>query len=174
AVLLDQLRPQPGETALDLYAGAGLFTALLAEAVGPRGHVVGVESSRPAVADAAGNVADLPHAEVRHGRVSAGLVRELDVASDLVVLDPPRAGAGRDVMAAILAHGPRAIGYVACDPAALGRDVRVAVDADWRLAGLRAFDAFPMTHHVECLALLVPRTETQRTRAVSATATSDQ
>ena len=174
AALLDQLRPQPGETALDLYAGAGLFTALLGEAVGPRGRVIGVESSRPAVADAAGNLADLPHAEVRSGRVTAELIEHLDVAPDVVVLDPPRAGAGPDVMAALLAHGPRAIGYVACDPAALGRDVRVAIDANWRLAGLRAFDAFPMTHHVECLALLVPGTDTQRTPAVTATATSDQ
>ena len=174
AAVLDQLRPQPGETALDLYAGAGLFTALLGEAVGPLGRVVGVESSRPAVADAVGNLADLPHAEVRYGRVDGDLVRELDVAADLVVLDPPRAGAGPDVMAAVLAHGPRAIGYVACDPAALGRDIRVAVDANWRLAGLRAFDAFPMTHHVECLALLVPGTETRRTHAVGPRATSDQ
>jgi hypothetical protein len=77
-------------------------------------------------------------------------------------------------MTAIVAHRPRAIGYVACDPAALGRDVRVAVDMNWRLAGLRAFDAFPMTHHVECVALLVPGTETQPTPAVGATATSDQ
>jgi tRNA/tmRNA/rRNA uracil-C5-methylase (TrmA/RlmC/RlmD family) len=172
--LLDQLRPQPGETALDLYAGAGLFTALLGEAVGSHGRVVGVESSRSAVADAAGNLADLPHAEVRYGRVTGDLVGDLDVAPDVVVLDPPRAGAGPDVMAAILAHRPRAIGYVACDPAALGRDVRVAVDVNWRLAGLRAFDAFPMTHHVECVALLVPGTETQRTPAMSATATPDQ
>jgi tRNA/tmRNA/rRNA uracil-C5-methylase (TrmA/RlmC/RlmD family) len=59
-------------------------------------------------------------------------------------------------MAALLAMRPRAVGYVACDPAALARDVRVADDAGWRLAALRAFDAFPMTHHVECIALLEP------------------
>jgi tRNA/tmRNA/rRNA uracil-C5-methylase (TrmA/RlmC/RlmD family) len=151
-----------------------LFTALLGDAVGPHGRVVGVESSRSAVADAAGNLVDLPHAEVQYGRVTGDLVGDLDVAADVVVLDPPRAGAGPDVMAAILAHDPRAIGYVACDPAALGRDVRVAVDLNWRLAALRAFDAFPMTHHVECVALLVPGTETQPTHAVTATATSDQ
>jgi tRNA/tmRNA/rRNA uracil-C5-methylase (TrmA/RlmC/RlmD family) len=78
------------------------------------------------------------------------------VTPDLVVLDPPRAGAGREVMAALLASGARGIGYVACDPASLARDVRTALDAGWRLAGLRGFDAFPMTHHVECVAHLTP------------------
>jgi tRNA/tmRNA/rRNA uracil-C5-methylase (TrmA/RlmC/RlmD family) len=76
-----------------------------------------------------------------------------------VVLDPPRSGVGRQVMAAVVAHTRRAVGYVACDPAALARDVRFALDAGWQLAQLRAFDAFPMTHHVECVALLLPRTD---------------
>ena len=75
---------------------------------------------------------------------------------DVVVLDPPRSGAGRESMQALLALRPRAVGYVACDPAALARDVAVARDAGWRLTALRAFDAFPMTHHVECVALLEP------------------
>jgi tRNA/tmRNA/rRNA uracil-C5-methylase (TrmA/RlmC/RlmD family) len=136
---------------LDLYAGAGLFTALLAEAVGVTGSVVGVELSRSAVADAAANLAGLPQARVEAGRVTPDAV----VDADVIVLDPPRSGAGRDVMAAIGEHARRAIGYVACDPAALARDVRTAVDAGWRLASLRAFDAFPMTQHVECVALLV-------------------
>ena len=99
-------------------------------------------------------------------------------SADLVVLDPPRAGAGADVMAAVLAQRPRAIGYVACDPASLARDVRVArrcrVAA---LRALRAFDAFPMTHHVECIALLEPRRSRphsgcEGSRAVSAVRTS--
>ena len=152
AALLDLVRVQPGESVLDLYAGAGLFTALLADAVGVTGSVLGVELSRAAVADAAANLADLPQARVVAGRVTPDTVTEADV----VVLDPPRSGAGRGVMAAIVARAWRAIGYVACDPAALARDVRVAVDAGWRLAQLRAFDAFPMTQHVECVALLLP------------------
>jgi tRNA/tmRNA/rRNA uracil-C5-methylase (TrmA/RlmC/RlmD family) len=76
--------------------------------------------------------------------------------ADLVVLDPPRAGAGTAVMSTLLALAPRAVGYVSCNPATLARDVRVALDAGWRLASLRVFDAFPMTHHVECVAALVP------------------
>ncbi len=97
ATLAELLRPQAGEKALDLYAGAGLFTALLAEAIGHEGRVLGVEWSRQAVADAAANLADLPWADVQRGRVSAGLVRGLGPPVDLIVLDPPRAGAGRDV-----------------------------------------------------------------------------
>jgi tRNA/tmRNA/rRNA uracil-C5-methylase (TrmA/RlmC/RlmD family) len=150
AALLDMLRLRPGERVLDLYAGAGLFAALLAEAVGNHGQVVGVEVSPAAVADAEANLADLPQARVIRARVTPSVVD----AADVVVLDPPRSGAGRDVVAAILGKEPRAVGYIACDPAALARDVRVAVDTSWQLTQLRAFDAFPMTHHVECLAVL--------------------
>jgi len=72
------------------------------------------------------------------------------------VLAPPRAGAGPDVLTALLALRPRAVAYVSCDPASLARDLRAAVDAGWRLARLRAFDCFPMTQHVEIVALLEP------------------
>jgi tRNA/tmRNA/rRNA uracil-C5-methylase (TrmA/RlmC/RlmD family) len=156
-VLLDELRPAAGERVLDLYAGAGAFTAVLADVVGPSGAVVGVESAAGAVADAERNLADRPWAQVRRGRVDAALVAGLDPA-DLVVLDPPRAGAGPDVLRAIVASAPRAIGYVSCDPATLARDVAAAVGAGWRLTALRAFDAFPMTAHVECVATLRPDT----------------
>ena len=73
----------------------------------------------------------------------------------MVVLDPPRTGAGPGVCRAVAALRPRAVAYVACDPAALGRDTRVLLDAGYRLGQLRAFDAFPMTHHVECIAHFV-------------------
>jgi len=148
--LLEMLRIRAGERVLDLYAGAGLFTALLADAVGARGAVVGVEISAQAVADTEKNLAGLPQASIVRARV----VPEVVTDADVVVLDPPRAGAGRDVMAAVAARTRRVVGYVACDPATLARDLRVAVDAGWRLASLRAFDAFPMTQHVECVAVL--------------------
>jgi tRNA/tmRNA/rRNA uracil-C5-methylase (TrmA/RlmC/RlmD family) len=153
ACVLDLLRPRPGETALDLYAGAGLFAGLLAAAVGPDGHVVAVEADERAAADARANA---PGIEVRAARVTAGLLGGLGAAPDIAVLDPPRAGAGAEVLTALLALRPRAVAYVSCDPAALARDLRVAVDAGWRLAALRAFDCFPMTQHVETVALLEP------------------
>ncbi|MDT4891035.1 MAG: hypothetical protein QOE97_70, partial [Pseudonocardiales bacterium] len=156
AALLDALQPRAGDIVLDLYSGAGALTAVLADAVGQTGRVVAVESDRTAVADGERNLGQLPWVEVRRARVGGATVDSAGVTPDLVVLDPPRAGAGREVMAALLASGARGIGYVACDPASLARDVRTALDAGWRLAGLRGFDAFPMTHHVECVAHLTP------------------
>lgn len=160
AVVLDQLDPKPGERVLDLYSGVGLFAAALADRVGPSGAVAAVEGDARAVADARRNLHDLPGVQLHQGDVGRRLDDALavlpDGAVDVVVLDPPRAGAGRDVVARLCAAAPRAISYVACDPAALARDVRTAADHGYRLAALRAFDAFPMTHHVECIALLVP------------------
>ena len=141
---------------LDLFAGAGALTSALADAVGQTGRVVGVESNKQAVADGAANLAGRPWATMRRQRIDAAAVAGIDVRPDLVVLDPPRAGAGPAVLAAVLGLAPRAVGYVACDPAGLARDVRAALDAGWTLAALRGFDAFPMTHHVECVAVLVP------------------
>ncbi|MCW2522842.1 MAG: rRNA methyltransferase [Frankiales bacterium] len=151
--------PRAGDRVLDLYAGAGLFTLALAEAVGPTGHVLGLEGDRRAVADAARNLEGHPQASVQAGSVDAGALAAASATlggADVVVLDPPRTGAGRAVMQALLELPARVIVYVACDPAALARDVRTARDAGWELAGLRAFDAFPMTHHVECVATLRP------------------
>jgi tRNA/tmRNA/rRNA uracil-C5-methylase (TrmA/RlmC/RlmD family) len=75
---------------------------------------------------------------------------------DIVVLDPPRTGAGSAVVRRLAAAGPRAVAYVACDPAPFARDVATFGRLGWRLAALRAYDCFPMTHHVECVGLLVP------------------
>ncbi|TPG18233.1 class I SAM-dependent RNA methyltransferase [Pedococcus bigeumensis] len=170
------LAPQPGETALDLYAGVGLFAAALAQRVGESGKVVAVESDTGAVASAAGNLAAYPSVAMVRARVDdafgvprahrSGPARNraqrsrklrrhplLPLRADLVVLDPPRTGAGRDVAAQVAALRPRAIAYVACDPAALARDTAFLAEAGYHLAELRAFDAFPMTHHVECIAL---------------------
>jgi tRNA/tmRNA/rRNA uracil-C5-methylase (TrmA/RlmC/RlmD family) len=146
-----------GERAMDLYAGAGLFTALLADAVGPTGAVVGIESDRDAVADARANLSDRPQVGMVQGLVSAASIHAAALnlgETAAIVLDPPRTGAGAQVMAAVLAVATRVVVYVACDPAALARDLRTALEAGWLLADLTAFDAFPMTHHVECIATL--------------------
>jgi tRNA/tmRNA/rRNA uracil-C5-methylase (TrmA/RlmC/RlmD family) len=151
---------RPGETVLDLYAGAGLFGGALAPAAGPRGRVVCVESDPAACAAADANLADLPQAEVWQGEIDAegltGLLDELGGAPDVVVLDPPRAGAGAAVSRLLAGTGARAVVYVACDPASLARDVAAFAGAGYRLAAVRGFDAFPMTAHVECVALLEP------------------
>jgi tRNA/tmRNA/rRNA uracil-C5-methylase (TrmA/RlmC/RlmD family) len=155
AAVLDGLDPQPGERAVDLYSGVGLFTAALAERVGLTGHVVAVESDAVAVADAQENLRDLHQVSQVQDRVDRALADDVTGLRDLVVLDPPRTGAKRDVVEAIAALGPRAVAYVACDPAALARDVAFFAEQGYTLRSLRAFDLFPMTHHVECVAVLV-------------------
>ncbi len=154
SAVLDGLDPHPGERAVDLYAGVGLFSVALASRVGPTGHVVAVESDEVAVEDAEANLADLPQVSVLADRVDRALAADAVGPRDLVVLDPPRTGAKRDVVAAVAALAPRAVAYVACDPAALARDVAFFAEQGYELHSLRAFDLFPMTHHVECVALL--------------------
>jgi tRNA/tmRNA/rRNA uracil-C5-methylase (TrmA/RlmC/RlmD family) len=156
--VLDLLRPAPGEIAFDLYCGVGLFAGALATAVGADGYVVAVEGDRTAVADAEYNLRDEPQVDVIEGPVHRVLAEgPADYRCDVLVLDPPRAGAGRDVVDEIGRLTPRAIAYVACDPAALARDLAWFGDVGYDLADLRAFDIFPMTHHVECVALLARR-----------------
>lgn len=141
----------PGDRAWDLYGGSGLFAARLAEAVGTSGSVTVVESSAGAVEHGKANLADLAQVSFLAGDVVERI--EGLPQPGVVVLDPPRKGAGRQVVAGIAAAAPRRIVYVACDPAALGRDVALLAQQGYGLAALRAFDAFPMTHHVECIAL---------------------
>ncbi|HUZ23426.1 MAG TPA: TRAM domain-containing protein [Streptosporangiaceae bacterium] len=162
------LAPRPGDRALDLYCGAGLFAGVLARAVGPSGTVIGVESDATAVRDARHNLREWPWARVHRGDAGEVLSRIGLSGATIAVLDPPRAGADRAVidaltgapatpLAAPLATPPaplRTIAYVSCDPATLARDLRLLIAGGWALDGLRAFDAFPMTHHVECLATL--------------------
>ncbi len=158
--VLDFLQPRPGERAWDLYGGAGLFASALAGRVGPTGRVTIVESDRRGVTAARRNLADLPQVRVVAGDVASVLANPRWRAVDLVVLDPPRSGVGREVIGLVVARRPRAVAYVSCDPAAFGRDVATFRERGWRLTRLRAFDAFPMTHHVECVGLLVRATET--------------
>ncbi len=158
--VLDALAPQPGESVLDLYAGVGLFSRFLQDAVGPAGRVAAVEGERRASALSERNC---PGITARAGDVATvlagGLPPEWDRA-DLVVLDPPRAGAKRAAVEQVVARGPRAVAYVACDPGALARDVAIFAEHGYVLESLRAFDLFPMTHHVECVALLTPQRTT--------------
>lgn len=144
--------PQAG-TAWDLYGGVGLFASVLAEQVGAAGSVLVVESSRGAVKDGIANLADLQQVRFCHGMVE-NVLETLSGRPDVVVLDPPRKGAGKNVVAKIAAASPDRVVYVACDPAALARDVAAFAEHGYTLTRLRAFDAFPMTHHVECVALL--------------------
>jgi tRNA/tmRNA/rRNA uracil-C5-methylase (TrmA/RlmC/RlmD family) len=153
AVVGEWAQAPRGGRVWDLYAGVGLFAAVLAEQVGSEGSVLAVESGRRAVTDGEANLADLSQVHWRAGRVEH-VLQDLTERPDVVVLDPPRKGAGRAVVEAIAAGGPERVVYVACDPAALARDLATFAVHGYRLAELRAFDAFPMTQHMECIALL--------------------
>jgi tRNA/tmRNA/rRNA uracil-C5-methylase (TrmA/RlmC/RlmD family) len=165
AEVLASLAPEPGAVALDLYCGAGLFAGVLAEAVGPEGGVIAIEHDPIAVRDARHNLRDWPWARVHRGD-AAHVLRQTDLtAASMAVLDPPRTGVaaavidvlcGRDQVAGGSGGlGLSRIAYVSCDPATLARDLRLLLAGGWQLVGLRGYDAFPMTHHVECLATLV-------------------
>ncbi|MGW3243549.1 class I SAM-dependent RNA methyltransferase [Streptomyces sp. NPDC001070] len=154
--VMQGLMPRKGETALDLYCGVGLFAGALAERVGETGAVLGIESGKRAVEDARHNLADLDRVRIEQGKVEAVLPRTGITETDLVVLDPPRTGAGRATVEHVASLGPRRIAYVACDPAALARDLGYFRAAGYAPRRLRAFDLFPMTHHVECVAVLEP------------------
>ena len=184
--MLTMLRPQEGECTLDLYAGAGLFTAALADAVGASGTVVSIEGSPVTHKDARSNFAPdgcsrtensaNTRIEVIRGDVARHLV-DLKTALefgeipavDAVVLDPSREGANRTTLERLDALDPKRILYVACDPASLGRDTGILRELGWDMVQLRAFDMYPNTHHVESVALFErapakPRPRRRRTK----------
>ena len=184
--MLTMLRPQEGECALDLYAGAGLFTAALADAVGATGTVVSIEGSPVTHKDARSNFAPDgcsrtensadTRIEVIRGDVARHLV-DLKTALefgeipaiDAVVLDPSREGANRTTLERLDALDPKRILYVACDPASLGRDTGILRELGWDMVQLRAFDMYPNTHHVESVAVFErapakPRPRRRRTK----------
>jgi tRNA/tmRNA/rRNA uracil-C5-methylase (TrmA/RlmC/RlmD family) len=154
AVVLDALDPRPGDVALDLYCGAGLFAGVIAPLVGLDGSVIGIESDEDAVRDARNNLREWPRARFHRGDVAQVLRRGGLPLARLAVADPPRAGLDRAVVDYLSATGTERFAYVSCDPATLSRDIGLLRERGWSLDGLRAFDAFPMTHHVECVAVL--------------------
>ncbi len=182
--VLDALDPQPGEIALDLYCGVGLFAGVLGEKVGRDGLVIGIETGNQAVKDAKFNLKDLDQVNIEQGKVEE-VLKSLEFGradapapagnrsqakrgavaghrggsrvrkADIVVMDPPRMGAGEAVVEQVAQLAGRKIAYVSCDPATLARDLKYFSVRGWALESLRAFDAFPQTSHVECLAVLV-------------------
>ena len=145
---------QIGDHVLDLYGGVGLFTAAVLDRIGPSGEVDLIEASRSATQDAQRNFVGISQVRIHTGDVDAQLKNVF--AADLVILDPPREGAGKSVLGQVVRLRPRSIVYLACDPAALARDTAYLAELGYELSALRAFDLFPMTHHVECVAHFEP------------------
>lgn len=144
----------PGGTGWDLYGGVGVFAARLAEDAGDGGHVTSVEFSRRAVDDGRAALAEMNQVTFAPGRVERAL-DGLPLPVDVAVLDPPRSGAGRDVIESVVGHSPRRIVHIGCDPASFARDAGLYEAKGYRLEAVRAFDAFPLTSHVECIGLFV-------------------
>lgn len=144
---------------LELYSGAGLFSRPLASILDRGGRLTTLEGSKPAVKMARKNLSGVPgRLQIRAGRVDARALADYGgkrKASPLVVMDPPRSGAGQKVMAALTRLEPEKVIYVACDPAALARDLKVAVSHGYQIASLQAYDLFPHTHHLESVCLMV-------------------
>ena len=149
----------PEANNLDLYGGVGLFSGALATKYGKKLNITTVESSKVATADASANLVDL----AKHKAVSApveGFLRlqikqGLQLEGATVILDPPRAGAGKSVVDQLVFLEPRKIIYVACDPVSLARDLKVFLSSGYRLDEIRSYDLFPHTHHFETIASLV-------------------
>jgi tRNA/tmRNA/rRNA uracil-C5-methylase (TrmA/RlmC/RlmD family) len=144
---------------LDLYGGVGLLAAALGDRFGGTIRITSVESDPRATEHAGQNLSDWLGARAVTARVErwiAGLAASGErLGGATVVLDPPRSGAGKDVVEALTALQPEQLVYVACDPVALARDVGLFAERGYELAMLRAFDLFPNTHHVEAVARLV-------------------
>lgn len=134
----------------DLYCGVGLFAGGLA---GAAQSVTAVEGDRSAADTARACLADLPRVEVIRADVRTWLGTAPVGRPDVVVLDPPRNGAGGEVCARLSRTTASRLVYVSCDPAALARDTRTLVGDGWRLSALDGFDLFPMSHHVESVAV---------------------
>jgi tRNA/tmRNA/rRNA uracil-C5-methylase (TrmA/RlmC/RlmD family) len=162
---VDEAVFDPRAANLDLYGGVGLLAAALADRFGPTTRITSVESDEAATDDAAENLAEWVGAGAVTARVEhfvTGLAAEATAAerarlrAATVVLDPPRSGAGREVVEAIASMRPAQVVYVACDPVALARDLAYFSERGYPLRSLRAFDLFPNTHHVEAVATLTP------------------
>jgi tRNA/tmRNA/rRNA uracil-C5-methylase (TrmA/RlmC/RlmD family) len=139
-----------GDHILDLYGGVGLFAKALVGEVGSTGRIDLVEASTTATRDAQQNFRDYSNVSVHRGDV-ARVISQFESA-DIVLLDPPRTGAGQSILSSIADMAPRSIVYIACDPAALARDTGYLRDCGYHLQSIRAFDLFPMTHHIESIA----------------------
>jgi tRNA/tmRNA/rRNA uracil-C5-methylase (TrmA/RlmC/RlmD family) len=149
----DWAQPGPGMTAWDLYGGVGVFAAVLADAVGESGQVISVDSSRAASRAARTTLVKLPQVSVITDSVRRALTAQRRGA-DVAVLDPPRTGAGREVIDLLAAAEVPRVVHIGCEAASFARDVGLYRQHGYAVDKISVFDSFPLTHHIECVALL--------------------
>lgn len=153
ALIADWAQPSAGMTAWDLYGGAGVFAAALGDAVGESGRVLTVDTSRASTRAARAALADLPQVEIVTESVRRALAAQR-ASADVAVLDPPRAGAGREVIDLLAAAGVPRVVHIGCEAASFARDIGLYRGHGYAVDKLKVLDAFPLTHHTECVALL--------------------
>jgi tRNA/tmRNA/rRNA uracil-C5-methylase (TrmA/RlmC/RlmD family) len=146
-------QPGAGMTAWDLYGGAGVFAAALGAAVGESGRVLTIDTSRAATRAARGALDDLPQVHVVTDSVRRALTAQPSLA-DVAVLDPPRAGAGREVIDLLAAARVPRVVHIGCEAASFARDIGLYLGNGYAVEKIKVYDAFPLTHHTECVALL--------------------
>lgn len=145
-----QILPLDNDTLLlDVYCGVGLFSLFLAPKVG---RLIGIESHPGAALDFEANLDEFNNVEL-YEAMAEQVLPQLDEQPDIVLVDPPRAGLAKVVLAAILAMQPSFIVYVSCDPATLARDAKRLVQGGYSLLQITAFDLFPQTYHIESISL---------------------
>ncbi len=142
---------QSGTLAWDLYAGVGLFAHALASRFG---QVVAVESAARLVRDLRRNLSGNPHRVLASSTLDFLRGAGRQARPDLVVVDPPRAGLGKEVTALLGGIRPEYITYVSCDPATLSRDLKSLLDSGYHLKNMYLVDLFPQTFHLESVAML--------------------
>ena len=153
---IDLMKLTPGDIVCDLYGGVGLFTMPITKKIGNEGHVHLVEISNHSVRDAFKIFKDYNNVSIHRGSVDRKLPKINNI--DIIVLDPPRSGAGKKVIGQIVSKKPRAVVYISCDPASLARDAKFLYDSGYKLDKIKAVDLFPMTHHIECIVRFIPST----------------
>lgn len=163
---IDESRFDARAANFDLYGGVGLLAAAVGDKFGNHVRITTVESESLATDHAASNLSEWVGAAavtarvdnfLRQLRATASPTERTRIAGGTVILDPPRAGAGKGVVKELIDLDPAQIVYVACDPVALARDVALFANGGFELTRLRAFDLFPNTHHVEAIATLTKR-----------------
>lgn len=152
-LVVDWAQPGPGMTAWDLYGGAGVFAAVLGAAVGESGRVLTVDTVRAASGAARAALADLPQVQAVTDSVRCALAGQ-HVRAEVAVLDPPRSGAGREVIGLLAAAEVSRIVHIGCEAASFARDIGLYRGHGYTVEKIKVFDAFPLTHHTECVALL--------------------
>ena len=153
SLVIDWAQPGAGTTAWDLYGGAGVFAAVLGDAVGESGRVLTIDTSRVATRAARAALLDLPQVEVITDSVRRALAVQR-AGADVAVLDPPRSGAGREVVDLLAAAGVLRVVHIGCEAASFARDIGLYRGHGYVVEKIKVFDAFPLTHHTECVALL--------------------